>query len=217
MNNANLRRCVWLALCRSADVQRVARPGRREPVPRLRGQHAARRLRRVGRAQGRAAAARRARPRPLPAAAGRALQRRTAARPRRPRIRQLRLAVAAHQKTRSAREYTSCRPGNGETICPPPAADGSSIRGGSTSVRGRVRSLHITGGRRCLSCRQPACVEPTAAARLGQLRHGTDGRIAVSFNAPVRREHNNSGPVLSFITCSAYFRHIYGGIRPRTS
>ena len=75
-------------------------------------------------------------------------------------------------------------PGSGETICPPPAADGSSIRGGSTSVRGRVRSLHITRGRRWLSCRQPACVEPTAAARLGQLRHGTDGRIAVSFNAP---------------------------------
>jgi len=29
-----------------------------------------------------------------------------------------------------------------------PAADGSSTRGGSTSVRGRVRSPHISGGRR---------------------------------------------------------------------
>ena len=33
------------------------------------------------------------------------------------------------------------RPGGGETMCPPPA-DGSSTRGGSTSVRGRVRSPH---------------------------------------------------------------------------
>ena len=29
----------------------------------------------------------------------------------------------------------------------PPPADGSSTRGGSTSVRGRVRSPHISGGR----------------------------------------------------------------------
>ena len=33
-------------------------------------------------------------------------------------------------------------PGGGETICPPPA-DGSSTRGGSTSVRVRVRSPHV--------------------------------------------------------------------------
>jgi len=37
-------------------------------------------------------------------------------------------------------------------------ADGSSTRGGSTSVRGRVRSPHVSGGRRWLSCRQPACL-----------------------------------------------------------
>jgi len=36
---------------------------------------------------------------------------------------------------------TSYRPGGGETICPP--ADGSSTGGGSTSVRGRVRSPHM--------------------------------------------------------------------------
>jgi len=40
--------------------------------------------------------------------------------------------------------------------------DGSSTvaknRGGSTSVRGRVRSPHISGGRRWLRCRQPACL-----------------------------------------------------------
>jgi len=36
--------------------------------------------------------------------------------------------------------------------------DGGKNRGGSTSVRGRVRSPHISGGRRWLSCRQPACL-----------------------------------------------------------
>jgi len=36
--------------------------------------------------------------------------------------------------------------------------DGGKNRGGSTSVRGRVRSAHISGGRWWLSCRQPACL-----------------------------------------------------------
>ena len=40
----------------------------------------------------------------------------------------------------------SYRPGDGEMICPTPA-DGSSTRGGSTSVSGRVRSPHISSGR----------------------------------------------------------------------
>ena len=58
--------------------------------------------------------------------------------------------------------------GRGETICPPPmavrlaedlrpSADGSAVR-------------------TWLSCRQPACLQPRAAARLEQLRHGTDRR-----------------------------------------
>ena len=50
-----------------------------------------------------------------------------------------------------------------------PPTDGSSTRGGSTSVRGRVRSPHISG------------------VRLWQLRSGTDrrtdGRTALSLNA----------------------------------
>ena len=50
------------------------------------------------------------------------------------------------------------RPWGGETICRLPPADGSSTRGGSTSVSGRVRSPHTSGGRRWLSCRQPACL-----------------------------------------------------------
>ena len=45
------------------------------------------------------------------------------------------------------------RPAGGETICPPPMAVRSKNRGESTSVRGRVRSPHISGGRRWLSCR----------------------------------------------------------------
>jgi len=49
-------------------------------------------------------------------------------------------------------------------------ADAGSTRGGSTSVRGRVRSPHISGGRRLLSRRQPACLWPR------QLRHGTNRR-----------------------------------------
>jgi len=51
----------------------------------------------------------------------------------------------------------SCRPGGGETICPRRwQFDGGKNRSGSTSVRGRVRSLHIPDGRRRLSCRQLA-------------------------------------------------------------
>ena len=47
---------------------------------------------------------------------------------------------------------------------------GSKNCGGSTSVHGRLRSPHISGGRRWLSCRQPACLLPR------QLRRGTDRR-----------------------------------------
>ena len=51
-------------------------------------------------------------------------------------------------------------PGSGETICPQPMAVRSKNRGRSTrtSVRGPVRSPHISGGRRWLSCRRPACL-----------------------------------------------------------
>ena len=47
----------------------------------------------------------------------------------------------------------------GETICPRRwQFDGGKNRGGSTSVRGRVRSPHISSGWRLLNCRQPACL-----------------------------------------------------------
>ena len=52
------------------------------------------------------------------------------------------------------------RPGGSETICPAPRRwqfDGGTNLGGSTSVRGRIRSPHISDDRRWLSCRQPAC------------------------------------------------------------
>jgi len=42
---------------------------------------------------------------------------------------------------------TSYRPGSDETICPPPGRWQFDSRRGSTSVRGRVRSPHISGGR----------------------------------------------------------------------
>ena len=44
------------------------------------------------------------------------------------------------------------------TVKPSASVHGSQNRGGSTPVRGRVRSPHISGGRRWLSCRQPACL-----------------------------------------------------------
>ena len=46
----------------------------------------------------------------------------------------------------------------GDTISPPPMTVRFKNRGGSTSVRGRVRSPHMSGSRRWLSCRQPACL-----------------------------------------------------------
>ena len=67
-------------------------------------------------------------------------------------------------------------------------ADGSSTRGGSTSVRGRVRSPRISGGRLWLSCRQPASLQSRAAAPRDkqtdrQTDSQTDRRIAVSLKA----------------------------------
>ena len=41
---------------------------------------------------------------------------------------------------------------------PPPMASRFKNRGGSTPVRGWVRSPHISGGWRWLSCGQPACI-----------------------------------------------------------
>ena len=55
----------------------------------------------------------------------------------------------------------------------PPADCSSTVtknRGGSTSVRVRVCSPHISDGRPWLSCGQPACLQPR------QLRHGTGRR-----------------------------------------
>ena len=66
----------------------------------------------------------------------------------------------------------------------PPMAVRSENRGGSTSVRGRVCSPHISGGRRWLSCRRPACSLGSCAMEQ------TDGRIALFQNAPLGRGHN---------------------------
>jgi len=73
---------------------------------------------------------------------------------------------------------TRHRPGDGETICPP--TDGSSTHGGSTSVRGRVRSPYMAklqAASMSIAYRVAAC--------LWQLRHGTDGRTdGGGYNKP---------------------------------
>jgi len=61
----------------------------------------------------------------------------------------------------------------------PPMTVRSKNRSGSTSVRGRVRSPHISGGRRWLRCGQPAC-HSLRSCVMGQ----PDGRIALFQNAP---------------------------------
>ena len=76
---------------------------------------------------------------------------------------------------------TSSRLAGGETICPPPPI--------AVRLAADLRpSADGSAGHTWLSCRQPACLQPNAAARLVQLRHGTDrqtyGRIAVSLNFP---------------------------------
>ena len=51
------------------------------------------------------------------------------------------ILLGPNPNTNRTLALTTYRPGGGETICPP--ADGSSTRGGSTSVRGRVCSPHM--------------------------------------------------------------------------
>jgi len=59
----------------------------------------------------------------------------------------------------------------------PPTADGSSTRGGSTSVRGRVRSPHMAK----LQAASVPITQVSCAPRAGADKR-TDGRIAVSRN-----------------------------------
>ena len=84
-----------------------------------------------------------------------------------------------HRHTTQCR--TSYRLEGGETICPPPPI--------AVRLAADLRpSADGSAGHTWLSCRQPACLQPNAAARLVQLRHGTErqtyGRIAVSLNSP---------------------------------
>ena len=66
----------------------------------------------------------------------------------------------------------------------PPRAGGSSTRGGSTSVRGRVRSLHVSGGR-------PAAGSQRADS-LGWERQTDGSRYRLSPPPSLRRRHNKS-------------------------
>jgi len=88
------------------------------------------------------------------------------------------LTDAAGESSVQVSQSNNNQVSGGETIGPHPA-DGSVTRGGSTSLRGRVRSPHMAK-------LQAASVPLT----LGQLRRGTDGRIAVSLNAHLRQWHN---------------------------
>ena len=107
---------------------------------------------------------------------------------------------------------TGFRPGGGETICPPPA-DGSSTRCGSTSVRGRVRSPHIIGGRpaagsQCAhslgSCAsQPACY---SLCWDRQTDRQTDGSRYRSMPRPLRRRHNNLVMTGELCTAASLYR-----------
>jgi len=65
-----------------------------------------------------------------------------------------------------------------------PPADGSSTCGGSTSVRGRVRSPHISGGGRPAAGSQSADSLGSCATQPVCYSLGWDRRIAVSLNAP---------------------------------
>jgi len=79
----------------------------------------------------------------------------------------------------------SYRPGGGETICPRPRRWQFDMRRIYVRPRTGPQFAHPWW---LASCRQPACLYP----RLGQTAGRTDGRIAVSLNAPVRRGHNKS-------------------------
>jgi len=77
-----------------------------------------------------------------------------------------------------------------------PPADGSSTRGGSTSVRGRVRCPHICGGR-------PAAGSQRAYS-LGW-KGQTDGRIAVSLMRPPLRRRGHNKKKKTVAICRAAF------------
>ena len=84
----------------------------------------------------------------------------------------------------------SYRPGDGEMICPTPA-DGSSTRGGSTSVSGRVRSPHISSGR-------PAARSQHAYSP-GWDRQTDRSRYCLIPPPPLRRGHNKISRTLASI------------------
>jgi len=95
--------------------------------------------------------------------------------------------------------------------------NGGKNRGGSTSVRGRIRSPHISGCRRWLNCRQPACLLPR------QLRRGTDRRTdraiskcpsragVITMHPSLRgfREREREGVFIGRPICLLYIGYFY--------
>ena len=84
---------------------------------------------------------------------------------------------------------------------------GSKNHGGSTSIRGRVRSLHVSGGRRWLSCRQPSCLYSR------QLRRGTDrqtdGRVTVYWPPTHRACRELLASRKALICCARTSHQVY--------
>jgi len=106
-------------------------------------------------------------------------------------------------------------PGGGETIWPPPMVVRRWQKSWRvTSVCGRVRSPYISAGRRWLSCRQPACLQPR------QLCHGTDRRAdrAISKCPLPGRGHNKAVVHCSLVvSCAQYVQHVTVVVRPRST
>ena len=92
-----------------------------------------------------------------------------------------------------------------------PPADGSSTRGGSTSIRGRVRSPHTFGGRPAAGSQRAdsigSCATQPACYSLGcdrQRDRQTNGRITVSLIAqPYGGGHENY-TIAAMKSCTKY-------------
>ena len=94
-------------------------------------------------------------------------------------------AVAVIRRTPSSRAQTSYRPRERRDDMRPPPADGSSTRGGSASVRGRVRCLRLAKLQAAsVPIAQGSCAPRAAAPWDRQTDGRIDVRVAVSLNAP---------------------------------
>jgi len=103
----------------------------------------------------------------------------------------------------------------------PPPADGSSTRGGSKSVRGRVRSPHISGGRPAAGSQRAdslgSCATQPVCCSLGWIRQadGQTGGSPYRLVPPPR-----TAGAYNVVTCSAECRYPWytcSGLCPRST